>query len=161
LLIVTDVNGTKLEIKEDFTIIAASDLPFNPSFTFRKVPTENEVFKKGDVITARFSVNDVKGEGILCAVLIKESAKHYPETVSGIDFTKAIVLGRFTNDTEPGWGMFTTLTVGTSEDLNPPAGSAITGQKSWESGKYNFVMFYENKGNSISIYKSIPIVIEY
>jgi hypothetical protein len=157
LLIVTDVNGTKLEIKEDFTIIATADLPFNPKFSFNKVPKENQIFKKGELITAYFMVNDVKGEGSLTAVLIKESAKHYPETVSSINLEKAISFNKFTRSTEPGWGMFNTIAVGAETDM---LGSTITGQKSWESGKYNFIMLYENKGFDISIYKSIPIVID-
>jgi len=160
-LIVTDQNGTKLEIREDFSLVAASDLPFNPSFTFRNVPAEDQVYKKGDVLTSRFGVNDVKDEGTLSAVLIKSSAKHYPETVSQIDFTRAINVGTFVADTSPSWGMFTTITIGAEKDLSFPENQPITGAKAWESGKYNFVMFYENKVHKISIYKSVPIVIDY
>ncbi|UKT64267.1 DUF4625 domain-containing protein [Pedobacter mucosus] len=158
-LIVTDINGTKLEIKEDFNIIAKADLAFNPTFTFNKAtPKENQVFKKGAFITAYFSVNDVKGEGSLTAVLIKETAKHNPETVSSINLEKAISFGKSVTSIEPGFGMYNTIAVGAETDMN---GSPIKGEKSWESGKYNFVMLYENKGYGISIYKSIPIVIDY
>lgn len=160
-LIVTDQNGTQLVIKEDFNIMAQSDLPFNPAFSLRTVPEENKVYKKGEVLTARFTVNDVQGEGTLCAVLIKESAKHYPETVAHIDFSKAIVIGRFVSNESPSWGMFNTITIGADRDSNSPEPSAITGLKKWESGKYNFVLIYENKLHNLSLHKSIPIVIDY
>lgn len=160
-LIVTDQNGTKLEIKEDFTILPASDLPFSPTFIFRNVPAENAVFKKGETITARFTVNDVRDEGTLCAVLIKESAKHYPETVSQIDFSKAITIGSYTQSTTPSWGMYNMLVVGAELDYAVPEPLPISGAKAWESGKYNFVMIYENKIHNISIHKSIPITINY
>lgn len=160
-LIVTDQNGTKLEIKEGFTILAAADLPFNPTFTFRNVPTDNQVYKKGESIIARFSVNNVRDEGTLCAVLIKESAKHYPETVSKIDFSKAITLGNYTDSTTPSWGMFNTLVVGAEVDYAVPAPLPISAAKAWESGRYNLVLIYENKVHNISIHKSIPITINY
>lgn len=159
-LLVTDQNGTKLELTADLTIIAASDLAISPVFNTRTIPADNQVFKKGETITARFSVDGVRDTGTLAAILVKAGSNHSPETVSAIDYSKAIVIGKFTNTETPSWGMYSTITVGADQDYNTPA-SPITGDKAWASGNYYFIMLYENTTHAISIYKSIPIKIDY
>lgn len=159
-LLVTDQNGTRLELTADLEIVAASDLAISPVFSTRDVPADNQVFKKGETITARFSVEDVRDTGILAAILVKAGSNHSPETVSAIDYSKAIVIGKFTNTDSPAWGMYSSITVGATADYNTPA-SPITGDKAWASGNYYFIMLYENTTHAISIYKSIPIKIDY
>jgi hypothetical protein len=159
-LLITDQNGTRLELSTDLTIIAASDLAISPVFTTRDIPADNQVFKKGETITARFAVEGVRDTGILAAILVKANSHHFPETVTAIDYSKAIVIGKFTNTTTPSWGMYSSITVGATQDYNTPA-SPITGDKAWTTGNYYFIMLYENKTHAISIFKSIPIKIDH
>jgi hypothetical protein len=41
--------------------------------------------------------------------------------------------------------MLSTFVVGAEVDFDKPDRLPFTGQKCWESGKYNFVILYENK----------------
>jgi len=142
-LLITDQNGQELRITEDFKILSEDDLPVNPVFNTRTVPTDNQVFKKGETITARFSVENVRDSGTLCAILVKASSNHLPETVSAIDYSKAIVIGKYSGTESPSWGMYSTIVV----------------DGEWESGKYYFIMLYQNITHNISIYKHIPVTI--
>lgn len=159
--IVKDQNGTQLQIREDFTILAEADLAIHPVFTTRNVPADNQVFKKGESITARFTVEDVRDTGTLCAILVKAGSNHFPETVSAIDDSKTIVIGKYTGTAAPSWGMYNSITVGAEKDYNTPVPLTISGDKAWESGPYYFIMLYQNTTHNISIYKRIPITIEY
>lgn len=97
--IVWDENGTKLEIKEDFTIIDAANMPVDPKIGrdifsrngnviyYMDTFVEQElIFKKGDEFTAHAQVSEIKGDGILYTVLIKRKANYFPESIDKLDF---------------------------------------------------------------------------
>ena len=51
-----------------------------------------------------------------------------------------------------------TITIGAEKDA---VGTILTGDNAWQSGQYNWVVLYKNTTYNLSVYKSIPITINY
>lgn len=186
LFIVLDENGTKLEIKEEISISDPANMPVDPKIG-RDMISRNEtmiyymetwvepelIFKKGDELTAHAQISEIKGDGILYTLLIKKSANYYPESIDKLDFNKAIVISKVEHKGLPAASKISTLklqngvyggekiTIGASQDGNEPAPNLINAAKTWESGKYNLVILYKNTSYDRSVYKNIPITIDY
>ncbi|MBF7093320.1 DUF4625 domain-containing protein [Flavobacterium sp. ALJ2] len=184
--IVLDSNGSKLEIKEDITIVDAANLPTDPLIG-RDMISRNEtliyhmgtwvepelIFKKNDELTAHAQISQIKGDGILYSVLIKKSANYHPESIDNLDFKKVIIISKVehkglgpgskittiqkTNDV---WGG-EKIVIGALNDENKPNPNPITGAKAWESGVYNWVVLYKNTTYNLTVYKSMSITIKY
>ncbi len=184
--IVLDENGTKLEIKEDFSIIDPANVPVDPKIGrdifsrngtmiyYMDTYVEKElIFKKGDEFTAHAQVSDIKGDGLLYTVLIKRNANYFPESIDKLDFSKAIVISKGEHKNLPAASKLSTLKqingvyggesiiIGASNDGNEPNANPISGAKAWESGQYNLVILYKNTTYNVNVYKSIPITIDY
>ena len=184
--IVLDENGTKLEIKEDFTIIDAANMPVDPKIGrdifsrngtmiyYMDTYVEPElILKKGDEFTAHAQVSEIKGDGVLYTVLIKRKSNYFPESIDKLDLNKAIVISKVDHKGLPSASKVSTLKqingvyggetiiIGAEKDGNEPMANPISGEKAWESGKYNLVILYKNNTYNISAYKSIPITIIY
>lgn len=106
LVSVSDVNGSRLEVKRDFEIYNRANLPVRPMISGlwmhknwgpmydyhsdkENYPTER--YKKGDTIQVQANISFVKGDGKLYLLLIKKSANYNPQTVEEVDLSKAIV----------------------------------------------------------------------
>jgi hypothetical protein len=183
MFIVDDENGTKLEIKEDLVVIDAVNMPVDP-YVDRDIFSRNDtmiyymntyvenplVFKKGDKFTARTQVKQIQGDGVLYTALVKRKLSYFPETVSQLDMSKAIIVAK-TQHT----GLAPASSVSTLKNVNGVFGgdditigagkdvleNDITGDKAWESGQYNLVILYHNTTYNISVFKSIPVTIAY
>ncbi|WP_316752747.1 DUF4625 domain-containing protein [Pedobacter gandavensis] len=186
LFIVLDENGTKLEIKEEITITDPANMPVDPEIG-RDMISRNEtiiysmdtwkekelIFKKGDELTAHARISGIKGDGILYTLLIKKSANYYPESIDKLDFTKAVVISRVEHKDLPAASKITTLkqvngvyggekiVIGAEKDGNEPIPNAINAGKAWESGQYNLVIIYKNTSYNRSVFKVIPITLDY
>ena len=181
--IVDDENGTTLEIKENFVIVDAANMPVDPlvdrdifsrngtMIYYMNTYVENPlVFKKGDKFTAHAQINQIQGDGVLYTALIKRKLNHFPETVAQLDMSKAIIISK-TEHTGLGpaskvltirnidgvWGG-EAIVIGDDKDGQ---GNLISGDKAWESGQYDLVILYQNSTYNMSTYKSIPITITY
>lgn len=184
--VVLDENGTKLEIKDDLSIIDPANVPVDPKIGrdmisrngtliyYMETWVEKElIFKKGEELKANVQVTGIKGDGVLYSVLIKRTANHFPETVDQLDLSKAIVITKVAHKDLPAASKISSLKkindawggqdiiIGADKDNNEPAANPITGTRAWESGKYNWVMLYKNTTHNMSVYKSIPITINY
>jgi hypothetical protein len=183
LLIVKDENGTKLEIKEDLVIIDVANMPVDP-YVDRDIFSRNDtmiyymntfvenplVFKKGDKFTARTQVKQIQGDGVLYTALVKRKLSYFPETVSQLDMSKAIIVAKTQHtglapassvstlkNVNGVWGG-DDITIGDSKDV---LGNDISGDKAWESGQYNLVILYHNTSYNVSTFKSIPVTISF
>lgn len=180
---VTDTNGTKLEIKEEITITDPANLPADPLIG-RDMLSRNDdliyymetwaepelIFKKNDVLTAHAQVSQIMGDGILYSLLIKKSLNYHPESIDNLDFKKVIVISKVEHKDLPPASKIATLQkindvwggesiiVGAEKDA---IGELTTAQKSWESGVYNWVILYKNTSHNMSVYKSMPITINF
>ncbi|TKC08623.1 DUF4625 domain-containing protein [Pedobacter frigoris] len=184
--IVLDENGTKLEIKEDLSIIDPVNVPVDPKIG-RDIISRNGtmiyytntfvepelIVKKGDELTLHAQVSDIKGDGILYSILIKKSANYNPESIDNLNLSKAIVVTKVTHTGLAAASKVSTLKqvngvyggesikIGADKDNNEPAVNPIDGDKAWESGKYNWVILYKNTTHNVSSYKVIPITIDF
>lgn len=184
--IVIDENGTKLEIKETLVIIDPVNLAVDPKID-REFVSRNDVLiyslgtfkekeliiKKGDELKLQVQINDIKDDGLLYSVLIKRKSYYYPENIDKLDFSKIIVVSKVEhNDLPPASKLRTlrningtlggtSIVVGADNDNNEPVANPISGEKTWESGQYNWVILYKNTTHNISVFKSIPITIDY
>lgn len=181
--IVLDENGTKLELKEELIITDPANMPADPLIG-RDMLSRNEdliyymgtwvepelIFKKNDKLTAHAQVSQIVGDGILYSVLIKKSLNYYPESIENLDFKKVIVITKVEHKglapaskvstlqkINDAWGG-ESITIGAEKDA---IGDATTADKSWQSGQYNWVVLYKNTSHNISVYKSMPITINY
>jgi hypothetical protein len=181
--IVKDENGTELEIKEELTLTDPANMPADPLIG-RDMLSRNDdliyymetwvepelIFKKSDLLTAHAQVSQIIGDGILYSVLIKKSANYYPESIDNLDFKKVIVISKVEHkDLAPAskiatlqkinevWGG-ESIIIGAEKDAD---GQAITGDKAWQSGQYNWVILYKNTTHNLNVYKSMPIIINY
>lgn len=181
--IVNDANGTKLELKEDFQIFDAANMPVDPVVD-RDIFSRNDdmvyymdnfvedpiVFKKGDKFTARAQIKQIQGDGILYTALIKRTLNHSPETVDKLDLTKAIIISKVehrelglaakvnTYKLVNGTLSRDDIMIGAEKD---GLGSPINGERQWASGQYNLVILYKNTTFNMSAFKSIPMTIAY
>jgi len=185
-VIVQDENGTQLEIKEDLIILDPANLPVDPKIGrdfvsrngtliyYTDIFEEKElIFKKGDQMSLHAQVSEIKDDGILYSVLIKKKANYYPESIDKLDLSKVIVVTKVEHKGLGNAGKVSTLklvngvyggetlTVGAVMDNNEPSANPITGEKAWESGQYQWVILYKNTTHNISVFKSIPITINY
>lgn len=188
IIIIKDQNGTTLEVKKTLNIYAAGNLPVNPvatiftlfkndGFFYRKGKylTEGDSFSKGDKLMSQVTLSGVKGNGIMYLLLINKDAKHLPESVDQIDFSKVIVYDVFEHkDLETVGGIsnvvfdeasFTTfrnmptLLIGADKDNNLPNPQAITGNKAWASGNYVYRAVYKNTTYNINFSQSVDVAI--
>lgn len=184
--IVIDENGTKLELKESLTITDPANMPVDPKigrdFVIRngkiiyytdKYVEKELIFKKGDTISLHAQVSEIKGDGILYSVLVKKKINYNPESIDKLDFNKAIVITKVehqglasaskitTYKIKPSGNDSESIVVGAAVDANEPKANPIAGEKAWESGQYNWIILYKNTTHSMSVYKSIPITINY
>lgn len=183
IFIVLDENGTQLEIKEELTIIDPSNLPADPLIGrdmisrnddliyYMEIWTEPElIFKKNDLLTAHAQISQIMGDGILYSVLIKKSLNYHPENIDNLDLKKVIVISKVEHkDLAPAskistlqkinevWGG-ESIIIGADKDA---IGNATTLDKAWQSGQYNWVILYKNTTHNMSVYKSMPITINY
>lgn len=181
--IVSDANGSKLELKEDFQIFDAANMPVDPVVD-RDIFSRNDdmvyymntfvedpiVFKKGDKFTARAQIKQIQGDGILYTALIKRTLNHFPETIDKLDLTKAIIISKVEHkDLGPASKVNTyklidgalsgdDIIIGAEKD---GLGSQIAGDRQWSSGQYNLVILYKNTTFNMSTFKSIPITITF
>jgi hypothetical protein len=181
--IVLDENGTKLEIKEELTITDPANMPVDPLIGRDNISRNDDliyymetwvepelIFKKNDKLTAHAQVSQIMGDGILYSVLIKKSLNYHPESIDNLDLKKVIVISKVEHKNLAAASKITTLQkindvwggesiiIGADKDAE---GSATTAEKSWESGQYNWVVLYKNTTYSMSVYKSMPITINY
>jgi len=183
IFIVLDENGTRLEITEELTIIDPANLPADPLIGrdmisrnddliyYMETWTEPElIFKKNDLLTAHAQVSQIMGDGILYSVLIKKNLNYYPENIDNLDLKKVIVISKVEHkDLAPAskiatlqkinevWGG-ESIIIGADKDF---IGNPTTLDKVWQSGQYNWVILYKNTTHNISVYKSMPITINY
>lgn len=184
--IVLDENGTKLEIKEDLNIIDPANIVLDPKIG-RDIISRNGIMiyytdtyvepelivKKSDELTLHAQVNDIKDDGILYSVLIKRKLNYNPESIDKLDLHKAIVVTKVEHKGLKAASKVSTLkqvngvyggesiVIGADNDNNEATANPITGDKTWESGKYNWVILYKNTTHNISAYKVIPITVDY
>ncbi len=181
--IVDDENGSQLELKEDFVIIDAANMPVDPLID-RDIFSRNEtmiyymntfvenplLFNKNDLFTAGTQIKQIQGDGILYTALINRKLNYFPETVNQLDFTKCIIISKVEHkglgpassistlrQINGVWGG-NTIVIGAEKD---GIGNSITGDKTWASGQYNLVILYHNSTYNVSAHKSIPITIAY
>ena len=186
IISIKDQNGTSLEIKKTLNIYAAGNLPVNPvasvltvfkneDFFYRKGQyyKEGDSFKTGDKLMSQITLAGVKGKGILYLLLINKTAKHLPESVDQIDFTKVIVYdviehknmaeaGTFSNtpfdeNTNTFSREMPELFIGAQKDNNLPAPQDIS--KAWTGGNYVYRAVYKNTTYNINFSQSIDIPI--
>lgn len=181
LFIVKDENGSTLEIKEVLTITDPANLPVDPVIG-RDMLSRNEdliyymetwvepqlVFKKNDKLTAHAQISQIMGNGILYSVLIKKSLNYHPESIDNLDLKKVIIISKVEHKDLGPASKITTLqkindvyggesiVIGADKDNQA---NAITAEKAWESGQYNWVVLYKNTSYNMSVYKSMPITI--
>lgn len=183
LFIVTDENGTALEIKETITITDPANMPVDPVIG-RDMLSRNDdliyymetwvepqlIYKKNDKLTAHAQISQIMGNGILYSILIKKSLNYHPESIDNLDLKKVIIISKVEHKDLGPASKITTLqkindvyggesiVLGTDKDNE---GNAITAEKAWESGQYNWVLLYKNTSYSMSVYKSMPITINF
>lgn len=184
LIVVTDENGTKLEEKRALTIYSPENLPVDPrlySFSLfknelpyydeGKFEVQGEKLNKGDEFFTQAYISGVKGDGIMYLLFIKKSANHRPESVSKIDFSKAIVYDVFEHKdvqkvgtignikfTKPS-RMAPKMIIGTTALDNNVPQAPISGEKAWESGTYYFGIVYQNTTYNMSLFNYIEVEI--
>jgi hypothetical protein len=181
--IVKDENGTQLEIKEEIIITDPANMPADPLIGrdmlsrnddliyYMETWVETElIFKKNDLLTAHAQISQIMGDGILYSVLIKKSLNYHPESIDNLDLKKVIVISKVEHKGLPAASKIATLqkindvwggesiVIGAEKDAD---GTAITAEKVWQSGQYNWVVLYKNTSYNMSVYKSMPITIHY
>jgi hypothetical protein len=151
-------------------------MPFYDSHSDRdNYPTQR--FKKGDTLQVQANISFVKGDGKLYLLLIKKSANYNPKTIEEVDLSKSIVYDVFEHKKEANIYDFSNtifdfnsytvvrnmpnLIIGAEKDNNTPEANTISGAKAWQTGDYNLVMIYKNTTANQTLYKSIPLGIDY
>ncbi len=184
IIIVNDQNGTKLEVKKNITIYKLENIPVNPvasvftlfindSFMYRKgkFSDENAKYKNNDIFSSQVTLEGVKGDGIMYLLLINKNAKHNPESVDQIDFSKVIVYDVFEHKNMTEAGQFSNvpwdgtkflretpkLTIGASKDNNLPTPQDLVANKSWAAGNYTFLVLYKNTTYNINFSQSLEV----
>jgi hypothetical protein len=186
IFLVTDENGSKLEIKEDFRIYHPDNLPVDPDIKVTVTRNMNLMFKgeklkegglinKGDSLFIDAYITNIKDDGVAYVLLIKQNANYRPETAAKLDFSKAIVIfnkehsflkvsgiNTYIWNKDPNISSYpVNIKIGAANDNNSPIANAINGGKIWESGNYNIVIVYTNTTHNMSAFKSFPITIKY
>lgn len=184
IIIVNDQNGTKLEVKKNLTIYKLENIPVNPvasvftvfindSFMYRKGKFSDETakYKNNDIFSSQVTLEGVKGDGIMYLLLINKNAKHNPESVDQIDFSKVIVYDVFEHKNMTDAGQFSNipwdgtkflretpkLTIGAAKDNNVPVAQDLVANKSWTTGNYTFLVLYKNTTYNINFSQFIEL----
>lgn len=184
IIIINDQNGTKLEVKKNLTIYKLENIPVNPvasvftvfindSFMYRKGKFSDETakYKNNDIFSSQVTLEGVKGDGIMYLLLINKNAKHNPESVDQIDFSKVIVYDVFEHKNMTDAGQFSNipwdgtkflretpkLTIGAAKDNNVPVAQDLVTNKSWTTGNYTFLVLYKNTTYNINFSQFIEL----
>ncbi|KOF01784.1 hypothetical protein OB69_15695 [Roseivirga seohaensis subsp. aquiponti] len=196
---VVDENGAILEEKRNITIYKAENLPVDPQIQEFSVSARGDSFRvlyihsrggyrdpitqeygnynvnidKEETLSAVATISSLKDDGKIYILLINKKHNHRPESISSIDFTKAIVLDvfehtnmeqkdRWTNFDylRPNFPNISVLPIGASVDNNLPNPIDISGIKAWESGTYYVGFIYENTTHNMNLFHYIEVAIE-
>lgn len=184
IIIINDQNGTKLEVKKNLTIYKLENIPVKPvasvftlfindTFMYRKGKFSDETakYKNNDIFSSQVTLEGVKGDGIMYLLLINKNAKHNPESVDQIDFSKVIVYDVFEHKNMADAGQFSNipwdgtkflretpkLTIGASKDNNLPLPQDLITNKSWAAGNYTFLVLYKNTTYNINFSQSLEL----
>lgn len=185
LITVTDMNGSRLELKNNITIYHPQNLPVDPKLSLLNLFVNEEIFyrngrfniparavKKSDLLHVQATISNVKGDGQIYLLLIKKALNHKPESIAAIDFSKAIVYDylehRSLTPTQSFSNMLYNETTyattrkmpdliigGLTDNRNPPA--SITGEKSWTSGTYYLGVIYQNTTYNATLFNYIEL----
>lgn len=169
--------------KRKVSLYRKENLPVNPSIDALNIMANNDfyysiaggyempnyTYQSNDVLKGICRISGVKDNGKIYLLLINKKFNHKPETISAIDFSKAIVYGVYEHQnfssgqdfmTPPDANM-NSLVIGSTQDFNQPTPSPISGQKAWESGNYYLGAVYTNTTHNISCFKYIDLKIDY
>ncbi|WP_347050150.1 DUF4625 domain-containing protein [Flavobacterium olei] len=184
IIIVNDKNGTKLEVKKNLTIYKLENLPVKPivsiltvflndNFLYRKgqFSDPDAKFKNNDRFSSQVTMDGIKGDGIMYVLLINKNAKHNPESVDQIDFSKVIVYdvlehkniaqtGGFSNVEWNGTTVtrdFPIMTIGAAKDNNVPVAQDLIANKAWATGNYTYLILYKNTTYNINFSQAVEL----
>lgn len=184
IIIVNDKNGTKLEVKKNLTIYKLENLPVKPivsiltvflndNFLYRKgqFSDPDAKFKNNDRFSSQVTMDGIKGDGIMYLLLINKNAKHNPESVDQIDFSKVIVYdvlehkniaqtGGFSNVEWNGTTVtrdFPIMTIGAAKDNNVPVAQDLIANKAWATGNYTYLILYKNTTYNINFSQAVEL----
>ncbi|MCJ8497287.1 DUF4625 domain-containing protein [Chryseobacterium salipaludis] len=179
IITVYDENGTKRVEKRAITLYLEANLPVNPIIYAMNVFANDDVyystadgvempgyvFKTGDDFWGPTTLEGVKDNGKAYLLLINKKFNHRPETISEIDFSKAIVydvIEHIDMETVGGIGNYPApkLKIGAAVDGNKPQGNPITGAKAWESSTYYYGVVYTNTTHNMSTFDYIEIPVQ-
>ncbi|OXA86030.1 DUF4625 domain-containing protein [Flavobacterium hercynium] len=190
LIVVTDQNGTKLEERRTLTIYAPENLPLDLKFDFGIDAVDSD-FAPIKVIYAQRSIYDsesyksdepinedeflapvvniaaIKGDGKMYCLIINKKHNHRPETITAIDFSKAVVVdvwehkniqqsqlgsNMFDFSTNPLTILYPAIKIGATSDKNLPSPNAVSNLKKWESGQYYVGFIYHNTTYNMTLF---------
>lgn len=184
IIIVNDKNGSKLEVKKNLTIYKLENLPVKPvvsiltvflndNFLYRKgqFSDPDAKFKNNDRFSSQVTMDGIKGDGIIYLLLINKNAKHNPESVDQIDFSKVIVYdvlehkniaqtGGFSNVEWNGTTVtrdFPIMTIGAAKDNNVPVAQDLIANKAWATGNYTYLILYKNTTYNINFSQAVDL----
>lgn len=184
IIIVNDKNGSKLEVKKNLTIYKLENLPVKPivsiltvflndNFLYRKgqFSDPDAKFKNNDRFSSQVTMDGIKGDGIMYLMLINKNAKHNPESVDQIDFSKVIVYdvlehkniaqtGGFSNVEWNGTTVtrdFPIMTIGAAKDNNVPVAQDLIANKAWATGNYTYLILYKNTTYNINFSQAVEL----
>lgn len=178
-----ELNGSVTVENRHIRIFHKENLPVSPDLYALNVMVNDDfyfsgldnyempgyAFKTNDVIRTIANISSIKDDGKMYLLLINKKLNHKPETVSAIDFNKAIVYGVYEHKGRAEVGSFVTpfisdanqLIIGKStEDFNSPTPNPISGAKAWESGSYYFGVVYTNTTHNMSYFKYIDLTVK-
>jgi len=186
LVLVTDQNGSKLEVKKSLSIYAEANVPVNPvASIFNIFRNDERFYRNGNFITAgstlakgnkfvsQVTISGVKGDGKMYLLLINKKVNHRPESIDKIDFSKVVVYDvyehkgwantdHFSNSvfdlsTNTSVRTFPSLAIGGVTDNNLPQANLINGVKAWESGTYYYGVVYQNTTYNMGYFQYIEV----
>lgn len=184
IIIVNDKNGSKLEVKKNLTIYKLENLPVKPivsiltvflndNFLYRKgqFSDPDAKFKSNDRFSSQVTMDGIKGDGIMYLLFINKNAKHNPESVDQIDFSKVIVYdvlehkniaqtGGFSNVEWNGTTVtrdFPIMTIGAAKDNNVPVPQDLIANKAWAMGNYTYLILYKNTTYNINFSQAMEL----
>ncbi|PST82549.1 hypothetical protein C7T94_07710 [Pedobacter yulinensis] len=157
---VRDENGSETLVTADLSITDPADLAVQPEINLVRGPAADQLFRTGEPIGLELQISGLQDDGSFLALLISETANHYPETVGQADLAKSIVLSDVSHARLPKNAVLpvsATLVTGAGTDNKRPAGNPLTGARAWQNGRYSLVLLYHNTTHGVHAYKSVPI----
>lgn len=189
-ILVTDQNGTQLEHRRTINIYAPENLPLDLKFEFgieavdsnfnpiRVMYAQRNIYgsefykseepiNENEFLAPIVNIAAIKGEGKMYCLIINKKHNHRPETITSIDFTKAIVadfwehknllqskLGSnmYNFATNPLTIFYPSIKIGAASDKNFPSPSPILNLKKWESGQYYVGFIYHNTTYNMTLF---------